>query len=310
MMRIGFIGKGGTGKTSISSAFAKYIARNNKVLFIDADVNAHAHECFQMSPSKPFGDQSLEVSKYFHGSREDILPSQMIGSTLPNKDSNLIKNIDTDKFLKSMTNNKDNISLLTVGTYTEEDSGVNCYHTKLEPLEILLHHTFDKEDEYIIMDATAGVDILGTSLYMAFDVLFFIIEPTKKSISVYKNFINQTDVKVIPILNKVTNDRDVEFVKNQNIDPLVCINFSETLRSFEQGNNQEFEEFIKNNYQSFDKLKNSLSSKQDKSDYFKTLSSIYKKSCESWYNNYFGTNIYEKTNKNLDFINNVGGNNA
>ena len=72
MMRIGFIGKGGTGKTSISSAFAKYIARNNKVLFIDADVNAHAHECFQMSPSKPFGDQSLEVSKYFHGSREEL----------------------------------------------------------------------------------------------------------------------------------------------------------------------------------------------------------------------------------------------
>jgi len=67
---------------------------------------------------------------------------------------------------------------------------------------------------------------------------------------------------------------------------------------------------LKNNSQSFDKLKNSLTQKQDKSDYFKTLSSIYKKSCESWYNSYFGTNIYEKTNKNLDFINNVGDNNA
>jgi len=302
-MRIGFIGKGGSGKTSISSAFARYLAKNQKVLFIDADVNSHAHECFHMSPSSPLGERSLEVSRYFHGLRKDISSDQMIGSTPPAKGSILIKDIHDNQFIRSLSNIKDNISLLSVGSYTHNDCGVNCYHSKLIPVEIILHHTLDKDSDIIIMDATAGIDILGTSLYVAFDTFFFMIEPTKKSISVFKEFTSKLNVRVIPVLNKVKTKEDIEFVKSQGIDVKIVIPESELLRYFEQGDKLAIDKFIEENTSIFDEIIN-ISKKElrNKQLYYQNLINIYKKSCETWYNNYFKTNLFEKTSIDKEFL--------
>ena len=40
-MRIAFVGKGGSGKTTLSALFAKYINKKYPVLAIDADLNMH-----------------------------------------------------------------------------------------------------------------------------------------------------------------------------------------------------------------------------------------------------------------------------
>lgn len=309
-MRIGFIGKGGSGKTSISSAFALFLAQNQEVLFIDADVNAHAHECFDLKPSKPLGESLSYVSSYLAGERKDILSSQMIGSTPPTKGSKLVKNLSSDSFIASLSKRKDKIALITVGTYTKEDSGINCYHSKLMPLEMLLHHTVDNKNEYLIMDATAGVDLLGTSLFMAFDILFFIIEPTSKSISVLQTFMNQCESRVIPILNKVKSDKDIDFIKSQGIDPIIIIKESDSLRLFEQGDKEQFKQFRNENAHNFEYvLREAKKFSRDYSEYYEKLLPIYKKSCESWYNKYFETDIYEKTEIDLDFLKKIGGSN-
>ena len=306
-MRIGFIGKGGSGKTSISSAFALFLAQNQEVLFIDADVNAHAHECFDIKPSKPLGESLSDVSSYLVGERKDLLSSQMIGSTPPTKDSKLITHLSSDLFVASLSKKKGKMSLITVGTYTKEDSGINCYHSKLMPLEMFLHHTVDKENEYIVMDATAGVDILGTSLFMAFDILFFIIEPSKKSISVLQTFMNQCDSKVVPILNKVKSEKDIKFVKSQGIEPIIIIKESDSLRLFEQGDKEKFKQFLDENVHNFVNIqKEAKKSSRNYTVYYEKLLTIYRKSCESWYNKYFETDIYEKTQIDRNFLKNIG----
>jgi len=309
-MRIGFIGKGGSGKTSISAAFAMFLASSHEVLFVDADVNAHAHECFGIPPSKPLGERKKEVAEYLIGTRTDIEATQMIGTTPPNKDSQIITNLFSDPLIHSLRVSKGPISLITVGTYTEEDSGVNCYHSKLMPLEMLLHHTLDKKDECIVVDSTAGIDIIGTSLYMAFDVLFFIIEPSKKSISVLKTFMSKTTVTVVPILNKVSTSEDIAFVKHEGITPLVCFEYSESLRLFEQGRTDAFQLFMAENTTNFSALYSEVEkATRDYVAYYQTLASIYKKSCETWYNAYFETNIFKKTASDISFIHTTGKNN-
>lgn len=309
-MKIGFIGKGGSGKTSISSAFALFLAQNQEVLFIDADVNAHAHECFDMKPSKPLGENMKLISSYFVGKRIDISAKQMIGSTPPNKNSILIRDLKNNPFIESISEKNGNISLITVGTYTKEDSGINCYHSKLMPLEMLLHHTIDKKNDYIVMDATAGVDILGTSLFMAFDVLFFIIEPTKKSISVLQTFMNQCESKVVPILNKVKSENDIEFVKDQGIEPTIIIKESDSLRLFEQGHKEKFKQFRDENTQNFVSIqKEAKKTSRDYTAYYEKLLTIYRKSCEIWYNKYFETDIYKQTQIDSNFLKNIGDSN-
>ena len=40
-MKIAFVGKGGAGKTTVSSLFCLYYSKNKSVLAIDADINMH-----------------------------------------------------------------------------------------------------------------------------------------------------------------------------------------------------------------------------------------------------------------------------
>ena len=40
-MRIAFVGKGGSGKTTLSALFAQYVNKKYPVLAIDADLNMH-----------------------------------------------------------------------------------------------------------------------------------------------------------------------------------------------------------------------------------------------------------------------------
>ena len=43
-MKIAFVGKGGAGKTTVSSLFCLYYSKNKSVLAIDADINMHMAE--------------------------------------------------------------------------------------------------------------------------------------------------------------------------------------------------------------------------------------------------------------------------
>jgi hypothetical protein len=168
----------------------------------------------------------------------------------------------------------------------------------------LFYDFWDKKSKnIIIMDATAGIDILGTSLFLAFDVLFFVIEPTKKSISVLKTFLSKTNVKVVPILNKVRSNNDLEYVKSEGVEPFIVLSDSNYLRLFEQGDKVSFDLFIKSNEDNFKKIFSLVKqTNRNTSLYYDSLVKIYKKSCENWYNNYFKNNIYEKTILDFSFL--------
>ena len=48
-MRVSFFGKGGSGKTTISSSFISYLLKKKEnVLAIDADMNVHLGKVFDM----------------------------------------------------------------------------------------------------------------------------------------------------------------------------------------------------------------------------------------------------------------------
>jgi len=302
-MRIALVGKGGSGKTTISAGLAKYISKNSEVLLIDADVNAHLHECLQLTPKKTLGDEIKNISSYVRGDRSDLKDIPLIGSTPPAKGSNFIIPNSKDKFILENASIKENINLLTIGSYDKEDIGVNCYHSKLMAAELIMHHLLDKENDNIIMDATAGVDLLGTSLCIAFDYILFVIEPTKKGIDVFKQFTTQIDVPVKVIVNKVKNEDDIAFIEKNNINPLCYIPISDSLHKFEQGMLEEFNLFVDENKDKFEKILNSVNnSKKDLQNYYQRLIEFYKKSSQSWYNDYYKTDLPKNTDLSLDFI--------
>jgi CO dehydrogenase maturation factor len=77
-MKIAFVGKGGSGKTTISALFTRYLAAQGvPVLAIDADINQHLSEALGLSREqigglKPLAAEIGRIKEYVRGSNTRI----------------------------------------------------------------------------------------------------------------------------------------------------------------------------------------------------------------------------------------------
>lgn len=222
-MRIAFVGKGGSGKTTTSSLFAQYQSKVAPTLAIDADINMHMAEL--LGGARPMKDQlisekgpSEEVRTYLRGVNSLIeTNAHFKKSTPPGKGSNLVDITDPDNplihaFTQRIT---DTLRLMTVGSYSEEGVASSCYHNNLSVLENILTHTIDRGT--LVVDMVAGTDAFASTLFAQFDVLVFVVEPTTRSVAVYEQYerlARHAGVadKLYVIANKIEDDDDNAFI--------------------------------------------------------------------------------------------------
>jgi CO dehydrogenase maturation factor len=225
-MRISFVGKGGSGKSTICASFALYLSQNStkQISVFDADINIHTPKLlgFEQIPyhshiSHPFVSELIK--KWLIGGNDIKNLGAFRKSTPPTRKSNLIS-------IDSIRNTpigeygvfRDNLSVFAVGTYQDEDIGASCYHNNLATLESILCHTDDKGG-YLIADMVAGVDSFAGTLHAQFDLTCLIVEPTMRSIEVYTNYMKLASEagiadSVMVIGNKIRNDKDVEYINS------------------------------------------------------------------------------------------------
>lgn len=193
-MKIAFVGKGGAGKTTTSSLFAQHVSYSYPVLAIDADINMHMAELLKVTgnPTSIMISEkqpSSELKKYLMGSNERILSiDHFKKSTPPGIGSNLINiTAKNDWFMNRFSRAaSSSLSLVTVGTYSEEGIASSCYHNNLAILENTLSHMTD--DGVTVVDMVAGTDAFASTLFAQFDVLFFVAEPTTRSLAVFEQY--------------------------------------------------------------------------------------------------------------------------
>lgn len=248
-MRIGFVGKGGSGKTTFSALFTQYILSETKknVWAIDADINMHLSNQLDLNVDnlKHISDPSSEndIKKYLIGNNSKIKTiAHFKKSTPPSNDSNFIIVSDHDNYIiKKYAYKKDNLFLSIVGSYRADGIGASCYHNNLSVLESMLSHTIDVNG-YVVVDMVAGVDAFAGTLHAQFDMTIVVVEPTKKSIEVYDQYKKLSEEagtwdEVFVVGNKVLNDKDIEFIE-KNIDKSKILGYlfsSDHIREFEQG---------------------------------------------------------------------------
>lgn len=239
-MKIAFVGKGGSGKTTLCALMAKVLALHKyPVVAIDADINQHLANSLGNSVSFPsLSSDFTSIKKFLAGSNIRINPKSMIKTTPPGKGSNFIKIDEQNPIFENFSSMKDGIRLMNVGEFESEDIGTKCYHSKNGIVELILNHTADKSEEYFLVDMTAGADAFSSGLFTRFDITFVVVEPTLQSISVfnqYKKHAAQYNVKVKALANKVT-EGDHEFIKNTLSEDLVAsIPNSKVVRDLEKG---------------------------------------------------------------------------
>ncbi|MFD9125525.1 ATP-binding protein [Kitasatospora sp. NPDC059571] len=249
-MKIAFVGKGGSGKTTLSALFIRHLAAvGHPVIAVDADINQHLGPALGLTDDQGGALPSLGahlpmIKDYLRGDNPLITSAdEMIKTTPPGRGSRLLRIVEDNPVYAACARpvalDEGSVRLMATGAFTEEDLGVACYHSKVGAVELLLNHLLDGQHEYVVTDMTAGSDSFASGLFTRFDLTFLVAEPTRKGISVYrqyKEYARDFGVSLRVIGNKVQGPDDLAFLRREvGDDLLTSFGHSEWVRRLEQG---------------------------------------------------------------------------
>ena len=245
-MKVAFVGKGGSGKTTLAALLARSLADSGApVLAIDADINQHLAVALGLSEAESaampaMGAQLAMIKEHLRGTNPRITSaSAMVKTTPPGRGSRLVRVQETNPIFERLSRPVAGTRLLVTGPFGEEGLGVACYHSKVGAAELLLNHLADRRCEYVVVDMTAGADAFASGMFTRFDLTVLVAEPTLRSVSVYRQYRHlgrEHDVAIAVVGNKVQGGEDVEFLREHVGEALVtCVEQSSIVRAMEKG---------------------------------------------------------------------------
>lgn len=299
-MKIAFVGKGGSGKSTMSSLFITYL--NSKlgadILALDADLNMNLAGLLgvKVLPDKHLSspENSASFRKFLKGNNPLIRDENaFLPTTPPYIGSHIISDVNDENLAPYAVLVKQNppINLLTVGTYVAEEIGQACYHTNLFVAENLLTHTSFKDDQWVVADMVAGTDAFSYSLYLQFDAIILIAEPTPESAEVCKLYFGLAKEAGIEnlvhvIANKVEDAQDLDFIRTViGREPIGVVPSMPLLRKFRQKGGAVTPDMLTGDICAiFENIRRvALSPKPDAAARFTMLKTLHHKLCSQYW---------------------------
>jgi CO dehydrogenase nickel-insertion accessory protein CooC1 len=310
-MRIAFLWKWWSWKSTTSTSFAQYLhSINKKTLFIDADININWLDIlgYDLDNFAYLSDNQSKISDYVYGQRNDIPKENFLWVTPPCELSKFIK-FDDDFFQTLIQRGKNNLPAMWIWWYNQDDVGFNCYHGKSDWFITFLNHFLDRDDEYIVIDSVTWIDNSSTPLAYSYNLNVIVVEPTKKSLWVYFDFIkalekNNIHTQVCVIWNKIESIDDENFIRDSiwNTPYIWSISFSQYMMKYDQWDNNAFNNFVEENSELFEKiLLHAHNQKFDYNKYYSYMFNYFSLVCDSFYNTYFEKKLQSNIKNNIDF---------
>ena len=295
-MKVAFVGKGGSGKTTLASLLSRSLAAQNvPVLAIDADINQHLGVALGLSEEEssaipPMGLEVDRIKEYVRGTNPGITSTaSMMKTTPPGQGSRLLRLGEANPLFPYFERHVHGVRLMATGPFSQEDLGHRCYHSKVGAAEIVLNHLIDGPDDYVVVDMTAGADLFASGMCTKFDLTFLVVEPTRKSLSVYKQYqayARDYAIRLAVIGNKVESDEDRAFLQEQvGNDLLAWVERSAYVRAMEKGGMLPLDQLEAHNRQAFETVKHTIDGceKDWEKFYLQTLE-FHRKNALAWAN--------------------------
>lgn len=220
-MKLAITGKGGVGKTTLSSTLARlYAVEGRPVLAADVDPDANLGLALGLSQE--------EVDAIVPISQMRTLVEERTGVNAANtflKLNPYVADIP-EKFAKDVNG----VKLLVMGTVDVGGSGCVCPEHIM--LKAILSNLTYRKDDVVIMDMEAGLEHLGRGTAAGMDQFIVVIEPGARSVQTYgnvKRLAKDLGVKQVRVVaNKVYNEQDEAFVRSviPAEDFLGCIHYN------------------------------------------------------------------------------------
>ena len=207
-MKVAITGKGGVGKTTLSSTLARlYAAEGRNVLAADVDPDANL--------GLALGFTQEEVNSITPISKMRKLVEERTGANADNKFFKLNPQVSDipDAYAKEING----VKLLVMGTV--ETGGSGCVCPEHVMLKAILSNLVFRKNDVVIMDMEAGLEHLGRGTASMMDQFIVVIEPGARSVQTYVRIkelardIGITKVRVVA--NKVRDESDREFIRSR-----------------------------------------------------------------------------------------------
>lgn len=308
-MKIAFVGKGGSGKTTLSSLFIRHLAAARvPVIAVDADINQHLGAALGLDETEAaalpaMGAHLPLIKDYLRGSNPRIPSSEsMIKTTPPGEGSRLLRvdenNPVYDACARQVELDDTTVRLMATGPFTESDLGVACYHSKVGAVELCLNHLVDGREEYVVVDMTAGSDSFASGMFTRFDMTFLVAEPTRKGVAVYRQYSAYARDFGVPLKvvgNKVQGPEDLAFLRDEvGDDLLVTVGHSDWVRAMEKGRPAHFAHLEEANRSALRTLHDAADAAYGHRDwerYTRQMVHFHLKNAESWGNAKTGVDL-------------------
>ncbi len=215
-MKIAVSGKGGVGKTTVSSLLARYWAKNGyRVLAVDADPDANLGSAL-----------GIDTTGIVPVARMEELIHERTGAKPGTVGGFFKMNPKVDDLPDSLGKENEGVRLLVMGTIKKGGGGCVCPESVM--LKALVSHLVLYHKDVVIMDMEAGIEHLGRGTAQGVDRLIIVVEPGRRSIETAAKVRQLTqDIgleRVVAVGSKVRNEKEAEFLR-ENLDgiPLIGI---------------------------------------------------------------------------------------
>jgi len=207
-VKIAVTGKGGVGKTTLSSILSFLFASEGKrVIAVDADPDANL--------ASALGISRIESEKIRPIAELGELIEERTGAK-PGSMGGIFKlNPKVDDLPEGLGYKINGITLLVMGKSKAAASGCYCPENVL--LRRLLKHLVVERNEVVIVDMEAGIEHLTRGTAGSVDAFIVVVEPGQRSMQtaeLVRDMAKELGVrKVFVVANKVRGEEDLEFIK-------------------------------------------------------------------------------------------------
>jgi CO dehydrogenase maturation factor len=302
-VKICFVGKGGSGKTTLAALFARHLAAAGApLLAVDADINQHLATALGAGEDEAvmlpaLGDHLPAIKEYLRGSNPRISSAAaMVKTTPPGHGSRLLGVTGPNPLYDLLVRDVGGVRLAVTGPFAAEDLGVSCYHSKVGAVELLLNHLVDGPREYAVVDMTAGADSFASGLFSRFDTTFLVCEPTLRSVGVYRQYVGYArdfGIGVHVVGNKIEDRGDEDFLRRHvGDDLLTCVGRSAYVKAGERCGSMPIDRLEPANRAALTVLRSTVDgTAQDWSTFTRLAAEFHRRNAGAWANDTVGEDL-------------------
>jgi CO dehydrogenase maturation factor len=210
-MKLAITGKGGVGKTTLTSLLAYVYAQHGRaVLAIDADPSPCLGAALGFDPAALAGLTPIAEMESLIYERTGAQPGTLGGYFKLNPRVDDIP----DRFALRQRG----IRLLQLGSVAKGGAGCICPESVL--LKQLVAHILLRRDEVVLLDMYAGVEHLGRATAEAVDALIAVVEPGRRSLDTAAQIKGlAADIgltRIFLVGSKVQSAADADYIQAQS----------------------------------------------------------------------------------------------